>query len=478
MAVLLTGIILRFYRLGEPLWLDEVLTVNSALKPLYDIPKDLIHGPAGSTPPLFYILLHFWIRIFGQSDAGMHFFTACIGIAGIAAIWRTGTLLAGRLAGLAGAAVMAAHPFHIAASQEVRPYGLLVFFSALSFYFLLEALRDNRSRHWVLYSAISTANLFTHNYAVFLLIVQFLLALDKLVYEGGRFYEKVFFAFAAIFAAYLAWVPGLLMQTRKHAIFSYLSPPGFHEIKLTLYALAGLWTTSGASSSQWPFEMADPLLAAYFLAGGYAAYHVSGRNRRLAWNLSCSACATILIPFVISLKTPIYHPGRHAIIILPFVCLFWGLAAESVKSIRWRTLILLLCFVSGLGTAMRYFSIPKSYDRAIAAYLKSTAKPGYQIVIPQDYRKIPIAYYYPEASAAATAIPRTSAGKMPEGIITVEIRGGNLDEDQQDILKNRYYLAEQKLFGNFAVANLFLAKGGQNSRNSCVSCGTDAKNAL
>ena len=59
----LFGIYLRF-RAGSALWLDEALTVHIAKLPLGGIVQSLKHD---GSPPLFYVLLHFWMKVFMTS---------------------------------------------------------------------------------------------------------------------------------------------------------------------------------------------------------------------------------------------------------------------------------------------------------------------------------------------------------------------------------------------------------------------------
>src|SRR5271157_2128507 len=64
--VLLAGLVLRFWT-RSALWLDEALTVNIASQPLHTLPTHLKHDGA---PPLYYVLLHFSMKVFGTSDEG------------------------------------------------------------------------------------------------------------------------------------------------------------------------------------------------------------------------------------------------------------------------------------------------------------------------------------------------------------------------------------------------------------------------
>src|SRR5690606_34664139 len=58
------GVVLRFLP-RSAMWLDEALTVNIADLPLGDITDALRRD---GHPPLFYVLLHGWMRIGGTSD--------------------------------------------------------------------------------------------------------------------------------------------------------------------------------------------------------------------------------------------------------------------------------------------------------------------------------------------------------------------------------------------------------------------------
>src|ERR1700750_2284107 len=58
------GVVLRFVAPSQ-LWLDEALSVNIAKLPLGQIPGALRHDGA---PPLYYVLLHFWMQLVGTGN--------------------------------------------------------------------------------------------------------------------------------------------------------------------------------------------------------------------------------------------------------------------------------------------------------------------------------------------------------------------------------------------------------------------------
>ena len=63
--VVAIAVVMRFATTAH-LWLDEALTVNIAGLPLRKLPTALRHD---GSPPLYYAMLHEWMRVFGTSDA-------------------------------------------------------------------------------------------------------------------------------------------------------------------------------------------------------------------------------------------------------------------------------------------------------------------------------------------------------------------------------------------------------------------------
>ena len=74
--VVAVGIVLRFDT-RSALWLDEALTVNISSLPLHTIPGALRDDGA---PPAYYVLLHFWMQVFGTSDLATRSLAGVIGV--------------------------------------------------------------------------------------------------------------------------------------------------------------------------------------------------------------------------------------------------------------------------------------------------------------------------------------------------------------------------------------------------------------
>jgi uncharacterized membrane protein len=116
-AAIISGLFLRFHRLGESLWYDEAVSVRTAQTALAELPHELARGE-DSNPPLFPILLKAWMGVFGDSDSAIHALTAAIGVLGVLSVGFAGFGLGGARVGLTAAALMSLHPWGVVYAQE------------------------------------------------------------------------------------------------------------------------------------------------------------------------------------------------------------------------------------------------------------------------------------------------------------------------------------------------------------------------
>ena len=119
--VVVVGVALRFLT-SSHLWLDEALTVNIAKLPLSRIPDALRHD---GSPPLYYLLLHWWIAAFGAGDIAVRALSAVLAIATLPLIWLAGQRLGGRRVAVAALVLLASSPFASRFATEARMYSLL-----------------------------------------------------------------------------------------------------------------------------------------------------------------------------------------------------------------------------------------------------------------------------------------------------------------------------------------------------------------
>lgn len=140
----LVGAFLRTLLLGaKGMWLDETFSVWMASHNVVDMLQWIIK--IDQHPPLYYLLLHYWINISGTTPFQVRTLSLLFGVATIPMIYLIGKRMSGALMGLAAAMFLALSPFHIAFAQETRMYTLLTFNASAAIYALVRLLTDSRS---------------------------------------------------------------------------------------------------------------------------------------------------------------------------------------------------------------------------------------------------------------------------------------------------------------------------------------------
>ena len=174
---LLIGAVLRLHGLGaESIWLDEA---TSILLGQSDIPTLIRTAAQDIHPPLYYLFLHFWLYL-GESEFMARALSAFLGVISIAVIYQLGAKLYEERTGLVSALLLAVSPLHIWYSQEARMYVLATLWTMASSFWLWRALRNpadcatiaGELRPWAAYLLCMALGLYTHYYALFVLLFQ------------------------------------------------------------------------------------------------------------------------------------------------------------------------------------------------------------------------------------------------------------------------------------------------------------------
>src|SRR5579884_4254337 len=90
--LLAAAVVLRFW-VRSDMWLDEAQTASIAGRPLTQIPAALRHDGA---PPLYYFILHVWMRAFGTSDLAVRSLAGVFGTISLPLAWMAGRRLGAR----------------------------------------------------------------------------------------------------------------------------------------------------------------------------------------------------------------------------------------------------------------------------------------------------------------------------------------------------------------------------------------------
>jgi mannosyltransferase len=171
-VVLALAALLRLPGVNTELWYDEIATlVISVRQPLAAI---LTEFPGVNQHPLFSVLSHASVMLFGEAPWSVRLPAVVFGVAAVWTVWAAGRQVLGRVEALTAAVLVATSSHHVWFSQNARGYTMLATFTLLSTVALLRLLERAERRDAVLYVACAVAGVYTHLTMAFVLVAHVL----------------------------------------------------------------------------------------------------------------------------------------------------------------------------------------------------------------------------------------------------------------------------------------------------------------
>jgi len=204
----------------ESLWYDESYTA-AIVK--HSIP-DIIGITAGdSHPPLYYLTLHVFTLVFGNSVLALRAFSV-LGAAALAALGIGPVRRAlGERFSIIYTVLVFALPITLSMAQETRMYTWAAFWVTGSALYGYLAYRDGKISDWALFGTCVLGAAYTHYYA--LLAAAMICVLLFITMAAGKKKLKPFLIAAGIAAAgYVPWIFALAGQVNR-VTNSYWIPP-------------------------------------------------------------------------------------------------------------------------------------------------------------------------------------------------------------------------------------------------------------
>ncbi len=382
-AILLLAGGLRLARLGNRgLSIDEAFSISLASLD----PGRIVAGTAADQhPPLYYLLLHGWMELVGQSLLAARALSALVGWLTVPLVYLAGRRLAPAI-GLLAAGLLAVSPAHIWYSQDTRMYALLVFLGTLSTWLAWRWWTDDRFRSWggsLLYVTVTLAALYTHSFGLFLVAAQNVagLALEwRSRHSGGRrqLIGRWLLMQLALALGFLPWLPVMVDQMLHHRL-DWIGSLSWPQLRHTwLYLLYG---------RDWQGSWGDYVGALLGLALLALAFRPQPPRRcpapdrmDLAWIGAGWECRFAMIVLV-ALWAPIFQDKQLLIVLPPLVVLIaTGLSAiaaggQVVGPAGGAMLILVLALSA--GPLVRHYAEPQpSCWNDLALSVNTRSQPG------------------------------------------------------------------------------------------------------
>ena len=414
-AIILGGAILRLVRLeSQSFWLDEAFSAILVRAPWHSFVYQLRTAEANSS--FYYVLLRMWAPL-GDGDAHVRLLSAIFGISTIPVVAAVARRLFGVRAALAAALVMALDPFDIWASQEARGYGLVILLvtcSTWAFVHATDAAHDHQAESappraagwrtgshfgwWVLYVVASALAVYTHLYASFVLLAQWL----SLAVRPRTVPWRALLVSGVALAVLL--IPmAMFLLSGPHGNIDWIrgSYGHFTDVWISVRQVLG---RGGAIAACGYLIVCLALLG----VGVVQMRRAVTPHARWSYLLPFLWFVTpIAIPLAVSLTIkPVLDP-RYATICAPAVAL---LAAAVVGMPgAWRMRLLAVLVAAELFGDWAYFErLRKENWRGVARTIEAESLPGDVAIFYAPYVRRPFDYYQSRAVPRAAAPPNAS----------------------------------------------------------------------
>lgn len=468
---------LRLYHLDfQSIWWDEGHSIFVASQPIPQIPT----LPAMDVhPPAYFVLLHLWLGLAGQSEFALRYLSVWFSMLTVALLWRfaqailrsnysfvsSAPLPLCSSAPFLAALFAALSPLYVAYAQEVRSYAMITFLALASTFTLWRIFFSGRRWAVVSYVGLTALCLYTHYFTIFLLIFHNLAWLVWALSENKNRVGRVVTWTASQLGVLLLFAPQLLLALRQVTGYTNpnLSPPGLTEFILRSWQAYTVGLTIDPLPAAWGMAITAAILlvtlglllfkittpstkwTSFFHLRSSILHLLSSFLFLLAW---------LLIPlaayFIVLQRQPSFEP-RYLILVTPALFLLLALGVDNASRFTLHVLrltlyalhftpyvflaILLFIFLFSLSSYYTNETYFKDDSAGVADWLaaETTGNDVVFVDVPHPFHyytakgqiAAPTRYLFVDIHTAAATLTREAAGR--DRFFWITWRGSDTD---------------------------------------------------
>lgn len=455
LLVLLIGLAFArgVYGMGErSLWWDESLSLQRAS---YDLSRILSNQiiltdtareviTFDNHPPLYFLLLHFVIKLAGQSEFSLRFPSLAFSVLTVPLLYVVGKQLFEQRVGLLAALFGAISPLYLWYSQEARMYTMLTFLGLVSFYSLvrisgLSVKRETSNvkretsnvkypiSNIIIYVLSSAAMLGTHYLGFLILLAElvvFLVSLGK----ARRWRVAIPVLVVLLIALPILYYGYSLLPKGEMAGFRFIPLLELLRDVFNSFSLGISVKAQQVLAVHWVFRIV-------FLIGALAIIWRTFRRSNFHPSMgeglptellpprpetsairegALSALIYLFVPvfsiYLLSYVRPAYMNIRHLLMASPAFYLILAVGLVAIRN-KWPlvcTSCLALMIAGSAHSTQQYFfneKYAKDDHRAWGQYLKAHVQPGDVVVVAPPHIA-QLYHYYADTGIPWTGLPR------------------------------------------------------------------------
>ena len=381
-------------------WGDEAWT---ALISRLSIPEILQVTGQDFHPPLYYLLVHGFMQIFGENE-WIRLLSTVFFLLTLIPVYFLVKKLINKTAAWVSTVLVAFSPILFIYALEARSYALLTLMSVLTTLFFWQAVslspksnkpKAKNSKFWIIYALLASLGIYTHYYMWFILASHgvYWLLVDR------RQFKQVFLAYLFILLAQLPWVPTLFSQVKTVAGDYWIG-----AINERTHAEYFMRVSAGDIATPWQTGVAKAVFGAILMSPLLVWWKNKRRIPREYLFLWSWLIVPVLLPTLLSFYKPVFFYRYLVFTSVPILMI----AAWGVIVLKKELLYVLaaLLFIFYLKTDYLIFSnAPRSMREELRAAFNAETPPSGEVPVFTYLPSFAEVYFYTKQQAPVKVVP-------------------------------------------------------------------------
>ncbi|MDD4215420.1 MAG: glycosyltransferase family 39 protein, partial [Bacteroidales bacterium] len=183
-----------------------------------------------NNPALHFVLLHYWIKIFGLGAFSVRFISLLFSSLTVVVIFLTGKKFFSAYTGLFSSLIYTASYFHIYFSHEARVYPIFVFFTSLSLFLFMSIIdKPEKKKNYIWLFITNALLIYSHYFGFFVIVTEIFCVF---IIPQSR---KILIRFAfVILALLITYIPNIIIFINRISVSimhgTWLKKPEWSEL--------------------------------------------------------------------------------------------------------------------------------------------------------------------------------------------------------------------------------------------------------
>jgi len=336
-----------------------------------------------NNPPLFFILLHFWIKIFGISAFSVRFMPMIFSTLTALVICLTGKKFFSLRTGLVASLLFTFSNYHLLFAHEARVYSLFALLTSVSMFLFLQLIIRQDIRTIILLIAVNLMLLYSHFFGFYVLFIQMTscFLIRELRTRVLKQYFVILLIVIVLYAPYLSVFFSRFWMSSTHG--TWVPKPSISD----LYNM--VWRFSNV-----------PVTTVCFLIILFAAFILYLTHRKKTESCQTNSALVLiwfflpyLFMFLISFKIPMFLDRYMVFTSIGYYFLI-AIAVSSLGKKRWVFYILSFTVVFLMAVSFNPQEDNKRRVKEVVQTVKSLKTKESVIVICPSWLDFGFVYYY------------------------------------------------------------------------------------